>query len=81
MGDHRVEGVGMDTVVRCSETGNGYGPGTLDPSEPEFCPYCGDSATDGSHRLARRFDEVFCDHTGMSTWRYCPGCGEKVLET
>jgi len=77
---HRVEGVGMDTVVRCEDTGKAYGPGTVDPTSPEYCPYCGDSVDDDAHRLALSFDEVFCDNTGMSTWRHCPGCGESGVE-
>lgn len=74
--DHEVQGTGLDTVVRYTETEQAYGPATIDPTEPKFCPYCGDSATDTSHRLARAYDEVFCDHTSRSTWGYCPGCGE-----
>lgn len=75
---HRVEGVELNTVVRCPETEKAYGPGTVDPTEPRYCPYCSGPATDGSHRLATRFDEVFCDKTTMSTWRYCPGCGAEI---
>lgn len=74
--DHEVTGVGCETVVRCSETGRAYGPGTIDPTNPAYCPYCGDAVDDSDHRLARRFDEVFCENTIMSTWRYCPGCGD-----
>lgn len=79
--DHEVQGVGLDTVVRCSKTGQSYGPGSNGPTQPTYCPYCGDSATDGPHRIARAYDEVFCDHTGMSSWRYCPGCGDESIET
>jgi hypothetical protein len=77
---HRVEGVGMDTVVRCDDTDNAYGPGTTDPTAPDYCPYCGESVDRDEHRVDMSFDVVFCENTIMSRWRYCPGCGESGLE-
>lgn len=75
---HHVSGVESDTAVSCSITGVAYGPGSDGEELPNFCPYCGHIATDGSHRIDPDIDEVFCDRTTMSTWRYCPGCGEGV---
>lgn len=77
---HHVESVAEDTFIHCPEIGATYGPGTEDQTTPTYCPYCSDRATDASHRIAMSRDEVFCDHTTMSTWRYCPGCGEEVSD-
>jgi len=38
---------------------------------------------DGDHRIenfATGADEVHCPNTIMSTWRYCPYCGERISE-
>lgn len=73
---HHVEGVGEDTVVVCEHDENAYGP--AGDTEFQKCPYCGGNAKGGDHRIHESGDEVFCDHTGVSTYRYCPGCGEEV---
>jgi len=78
--EHIVEGVEMETVAKCPKTGKQYGPGALNETRPEYCPYCGESVENDDHRVARRFSEVFCENTNMANWRYCPGCGERSPE-
>lgn len=78
--NHRCTGTGTDTKVKCEETGRTYGPGSLAETKPNYCPYCGVSIEDEEHRVARRFSEVFCEETTMSTWRSCPGCGEGGID-
>ena len=73
---HVVEGTWHETVVECPETGEEYGPGADEPDRPRRCPYCGEDASDGAHRVSEYYGEVFCDYTTMSTWRYCPGCSK-----
>ena len=74
--DHLAYGVGGDTKVECPVDNRAYGPaGSFDV---DYCPYCGAETSDGEHRVDRYVSEVFCENTGMSTYRYCPGCGSEV---
>lgn len=75
---HTVTGTETETVVECPQTGHQYGPGAQPETSANWCPYCSADVKDEDHRVARRFSEVFCDRTPMSSWRYCPGCGEEV---
>jgi len=79
--EHVVDGVGMDTVAKCPETGHQYGPGAINETRPNWCPYCGEDVKNDDHRVARRFSEVFCENTNMANWRYCPGCGDRSVDT
>lgn len=72
---HRVEGTGEDTRVVCHHNNVTYGPHADAKSGMAFCPYCGKRAV-GEHEADDDLGEVFCPDTTMSTWRYCPGCGE-----
>jgi len=78
---HFVKGVGVQTMVKCPEKEMEYGPGSINETNPDWCPYCGESVENVDHRVARRFSEVFCENTNMANWRYCPGCGEKGIDT
>lgn len=78
---HTVDGTGMDTVAKCPDTGQQYGPGAVNETAASYCPYCGETVENGDHRVARRYSEVFCENTNMANWRYCPGCGAAEVET
>lgn len=71
-----VEGVFEETKVVCGHDGGAYGPGG--DRMPQQCPYCGGNARGGDHRIIEDGDEVTCEKTTMSTYRYCPGCGTEV---
>lgn len=75
-GTHRLQGTGGETVVICEHDGGAYGPG----GDREFiqCPYCGENARCGDHWIYWDVDEVYCEQTPMSTYRYCPGCGDRL---
>lgn len=78
MTEHSVEGVGTGTRVYCGKTDSEYGPYTQAKSEFDFCPYCGADTDTETHDVQVSLDEVFCENTSMSTWRYCPNCGERA---
>lgn len=75
---HRSSGVGAETRVYCPEDAEWFGPHPDASFDVDFCPYCGADATDEDHRVDGVIGEVFCENTIMSTWRYCPSCGEQV---
>lgn len=76
---HRVKGVGRKTKAFCPEKALWFGPVDADPAyDVKFCPYCGGDATNDDHRIHDDVFEVFCEDTGMSTWRYCALCGDEL---
>lgn len=75
---HSVSGVGGETAVWCPFTEQLFGPGGI--SHFEYCPYCGSSVEDEDHSVDTSVDEVFCPDTTMSTYRYCPNCGDRAGE-
>lgn len=77
---HRCDGTGGETQTYCPSFGEWVGPHPDASFNVVYCPYCGDSVTDDDHRVDREVGEVFCEHTGQSTWRYCPRCGVTVDE-
>ena len=79
-GEHIVEGVAEETVTKCPDTADQYGPGASDEAEPNYCPYCGEVVRNDDHRVEGEVSEVFCENTAMSTWRFCPGCGDRTDE-
>jgi len=76
MTTHERYGVGEDTKVICEHDGGAYGP--AGDRLPIHCPYCGGNARGGKHRIVLDGDEVLCDDTTQSTYRFCPGCGERL---
>lgn len=76
---HEMQGVGDETRVSCPESGSEHGPHETAESGMTFCPYCGvEVQTEENHREHEDGNEVFCPETIMSTWRYCPKCGDKI---
>lgn len=73
---HELSGVGEDTSVFCPHAGGRVGPEDGAADALTFCPYCGDESDSAEHRTHRDRAEVSCPNTTMSTWRYCPNCGE-----
>lgn len=76
--EHSIRGVGDETRVDCGRDKTIYGPHPDALKNFQYCPYCGADAQDDEHRLHAGGGEVFCENTVMSTYRYCPGCGEAV---
>ncbi|WP_123619594.1 hypothetical protein [Halorubrum sp. CSM-61] len=77
---HVGRGVGSNTRVECPEHDTVYGPHPGARSTFNYCPYCGDDTSDADHDTKKVDGEVFCPDTGMSTYRFCPGCGAQVDE-
>lgn len=76
---HYVDGVGADTRVRCpNNDGDWFGPHEDADHEPAYCPYCGAESDEGAHWVHDDGREVDCPNSTMSTYRYCPGCGEEA---
>lgn len=76
---HTSGGVGGETYVTCPDhDGEMFGPHPDARNTLSYCPYCGVEATDGDHRPHEGRFEVFCPETIMSTYRYCPNCGDRI---
>jgi len=73
---HRSIGVAEETKVICEFDGGAYGP--AGDRMPVRCPYCGGNARGGKHTIILDGDEVICEDTSQSTYRFCPGCGERL---
>jgi len=76
--EHVVRGVGDETRVGCGRRDLMYGPHPDAIENMRYCPYCGAKAWEGDHGPSIVAGEVFCPDSSMSTYRYCPGCGDGV---
>lgn len=79
MTEHTSGGVGSETFVNCPN-GVLYGPAEDAEDKYTYCPYCGEDTTNDAHTVDKEISEVFCDNTIMSTYRFCPNCGDRLDE-
>ena len=75
---HVAHGAFDETVVLCPEDDTLWRASDDEEKAFRFCPYCGAAADYNGHDASAVPGEVLCPNTGMSTWRYCPGCGDSV---
>ena len=76
--NHRNTGVGKWTRTYCPEVGEWFGPHPEAEMIVSCCPYCGGLVEDDDHQLHEDGNEVTCDNTGQSTYRFCPHCGART---